>query len=52
MKVRGSGSEEREICKENSGESLQVQMTVEFVAVVIHRRTRHLNYQYRAVVNF
>lgn len=47
-----SESERIRICIENSGETLQVQMTVEFVAVVIHRRTRHLNYQNRAVVNF
>jgi len=47
-----SESERIRISIENSGETLQVQMTVEVVAVVIHRRTRHLNYQYRAVVNF
>ena len=39
-------------CIENSGETASMQMTVEVVAVDIHRRIRHLNYQYRAVVNF
>lgn len=47
-----SESERIRICIENSGETASMQMTVEVVAVVIHRRTRHLNYQYRAVVNF
>lgn len=47
-----SESERIRICIENSGETASMQMTVEVVAVDIHRRTRHLNYQYRAVVNF
>ena len=47
-----SESERIRICIENSGETASMQMTVEVVAVDIHRRIRHLNYQYRAVVNF